>query len=129
MNYPYNAGFQNPYLQTPYSTPYNAPQAQNYARYEIIKVNGKSGADALQMAPNSSVFVADETNANRIWLCMTDGAGYKTVRAIKAVFEDVEEKNAFTAFDERLKRLEDAYEQLNTRSAKPKQSNVKADAD
>ena len=51
---------------------------QNFPKYEIVKVNGKNGADAFQMAPNSSTLLLDET-APIVWLAMTDGAGYKTV--------------------------------------------------
>lgn len=47
--------------------------------YEIIHVNGEPGARALQMAPNSNAIVMDDT-APIIWLCQTDGAGYKTVQ-------------------------------------------------
>ena len=102
----------NPYLSS-----------QQYPRYEIIRVNGENGANALQMGPNSSLFVADETKPDRIWLLMTDGAGYKTKRAIKAVFEDVAEKANVEAlmasFEARLKALEEAQnEQLNSRSSK-----------
>jgi hypothetical protein len=65
----------------PYRMPYNGLQqpqsALNAPRYEIIRVNGKGGVDALQMAPNSSVIVMDET-APMVWLISSDGAGYKT---------------------------------------------------
>ena len=47
-------------------------------KMEIIRVNGRQGADALQMPPNSEVIMAD-TSAPVVWFAMTDGAGYKTV--------------------------------------------------
>jgi hypothetical protein len=34
------------------------------------------------MAPNSSIFLADATNPNLIWLVQTDGAGYSTSTAL-----------------------------------------------
>lgn len=46
-------------------------------RYDVIRVNGKGGADAFQMAPNSSVLLLD-TSAPVVWLKSTDGAGYPT---------------------------------------------------
>lgn len=49
-------------------------------KHEIVKVNGENGANAFQMAPNSSILLLDET-APIVWLAMTDGAGYKTVSA------------------------------------------------
>lgn len=117
----------NPQLYQPQYNPFPVQPQQPATRYEIIRVNGENGAEALQMAPNSSLFVADETKPDRIWLLMTDGAGYKTKRAIKAVFEDVAEKNnielMMVSFDERLKALEEARnEQLNTRNVKSKQT-------
>ena len=110
--------FMPSYTGIPYMPQQSAPTFPSATKQEIIKVNGKNGAEALQLAPNSSVFVADETKADRIWLCMTDGAGFKTVRAIHATFEDVEEKTAIATIEERLKKLEEkVYDQLNTRSA------------
>ena len=104
---PYNMFQQNPYMQQ-YQRPYQAPQGYSG---QIIQVNGKAGAEALQMEPNSSVYVQDSTMGNRIYLCMTDGAGYKTVRGILGVFEEEqkqqEQKDTLTSIDERLKRVED----------------------
>lgn len=51
-------------------------------RQEVIRVNGKNGADAYQMAPNSSILLLDET-APIIWLKTTDGASYPTVTGYK----------------------------------------------
>ena len=123
------AYMQNPSgtMTQPYYQQNNPYFAQQLPRYEIIRVNGENGADALQMGPNSSLFVADETKSDRIWLLMTDGAGYKTKRAIKAQFEDIVEKNNMEAllasFDARLKALEEAQnEQLNFRGSKSRQN-------
>ena len=91
----------NPYMQY--------PRPQGYTG-QIIQVNGKAGAEALQMEPNSSVYVQDSTQGNRIYLCMTDGAGYKTVRGILGVFEEeqqkAEQQNALQSIEERLKNVE-----------------------
>ena len=62
----------NPYMNMPNNYNRQSP------RYEIVKVNGQAGAQAFQMAPNSSIFLADATNPNLIWLAQTDGAGYLT---------------------------------------------------
>lgn len=53
-------------------------QTQKLRKYEIIHVTGRNGAEALQMAPGSNVLLLDDT-APLVWLCQTDGAGYKTV--------------------------------------------------
>lgn len=66
----YPAGYQNPYMSR-----YNSAAAQQAPKYEIIRVNGENGAQALQMSPNSEIIVLDNT-APMVWLCQTDGAGY-----------------------------------------------------
>ena len=62
----------------PYQTfPYQQP-AFSFPKYDVVKVSGRGGAEAFQMAPNSSVLLLDET-APLVWLATTDGAGYKTL--------------------------------------------------
>ena len=71
MYNPYNP--YNPYQQNQQSfMPSQAP------RQELVKVNGRPGAEAYQMAPNSSALLLDET-APIVWLVQTDGAGYKSL--------------------------------------------------
>ena len=77
MAYPAMYGQLGGYGQTPYNPGGTMQQAAQ--RYEIIHVNGEPGARALQMAPNSNAIVMDDT-APIVWLCQTDGAGYKTVQ-------------------------------------------------
>lgn len=87
---------------------YSRPSVYNG---QIIQVNGRAGAEALNMAPNSSVFVQDATNGSRIFLCMTDGAGYKTVRGIICTFEEEQERkqqeSIILALEARIKTLEE----------------------
>ena len=57
MAYPYYGNTYQPY--NPYSNymptgPQNAAGAQQVFNGQIIRVNGKNGADALRLAPNSS---------------------------------------------------------------------------
>lgn len=97
---------------------------QMLPRYEITHVMGENGARSMQMAPNSQLFAIDDTKSDRIWLLQTDGAGYLTVRPIKAVFEDIVAQQTMQEtlanINERLMRLEEKFndEQLNTRSNK-----------
>lgn len=80
MYNPYgNTGFgtNSPY---PSSNQYNLSNNYGYGqlpKYEIMKINGKGGVDALQMAPNSELLALDKTS-NLVWLIQTDAAGYKT---------------------------------------------------
>lgn len=62
----------NPYQNQQSMMPSMAP------RQELVKVNGRPGAEAFQMAPNSSALLLDET-APIVWLAQTDGAGYKSL--------------------------------------------------
>lgn len=102
--------YQFPNMFNPYMQPQSYQRQQGYSG-QIIQVNGKAGAEALQMEPNSSVYVQDSTSGNRIYLCMTDGAGYKTVRGILGVFEEDQQKqeqqNALQSIDDRLKKVEE----------------------
>lgn len=72
---------------------------------QIIRVNGENGARALQMQPNSSVLLLDET-APIVWLAQTDGAGYKTVSPYKIEPYKVEVKNDLKDLTDRISRLE-----------------------
>lgn len=71
-----NYGFQNPF-STNAGMNY---QTQQLPHYDIVKVNGRNGAEAFQMGPNSQVLLLDES-APILWMASTDGAGYKTVSA------------------------------------------------
>ena len=114
------------------TNPYQANSFQNNAylnmlqqygqpiKTDVIRVNGRNGAEAINLAPNSSIFLADNTNQDRIWLCITDGAGYKTVRAIRGIFEDTEESTV--TLEERISRLEKAIEEINSRNVKRRKS-------
>lgn len=79
---------------------------------EVVKVNGRNGAEAYQMAPNSSALLLDET-APLVWLVQTDGAGYKTCTPFDIKIH--EEKNVLQDIQERLARLEKAYEQSDSK--------------
>ena len=55
------------------------PQTYSHQQ-QVTKVNGRNGAEAYQMPPNSSTLLLDETSPI-IYLAQTDGAGYKTLTA------------------------------------------------
>ena len=100
----------NPYLgrmDTPTYNPYMANTPAVYPQTQVIRVNGIAGANALQLGANSSVIVADETDGNRLFLCMTDGAGFKTVRPIRCTFEDLEPPKQDSKLSDLEKRVDD----------------------
>ena len=101
--------FPNPYLYPQFQQQFQ-PKVPGYSG-QVVQVSGRAGAEALPMEPNSSIYVQDNTQGNRIFLCITDGAGYKTVRGIIGVFEEEhaqeQQDNAISALEARIKTLED----------------------
>ena len=61
----------------PQPQPFRPSYSMNMPRFEVIKVNGKAGAENFRMAPNSSALLLDNT-APIVWYVQTDGAGYLT---------------------------------------------------
>lgn len=112
----------NNYMNDPYR--FNMYQNNNFGRqlphYEIVKVNGEAGAHAFQMAPNSSIFLADATNSNLIWLVQTDGAGYLTATPLDVMVHQEKQQPSIGSLEERIKSLEEKYEQLNSGFSKSK---------
>lgn len=113
MNYPAGAAYQ-PYFPYPAPTA-SALRASVAPRYEIIHVTGRNGAEALQMAPNSSALALDDT-APLVWLCRTDGAGYLTVTPFDITQHAEPPAVSVDELSARLSRLE---EMLNERKSDP----------
>ena len=80
------------------------------AQQQIIRVNGKAGADAFQMGPNCSALLMDET-APIVWMAVTDGGGYKTLQPFD-ISPHEEEKpvtaGSMKSLEERIAKLEEA---------------------
>lgn len=99
----WNYGY-NPYPQQNYS--FQQPSYPSPAKTDIIKVNGKNGVDAFQLAPNSSALLLDE-NMPIVWFVHTDGAGYKTSTPYKIEPYQAEQPTNVSDLEKRIKRLED----------------------
>lgn len=97
---------------------------QQIQRTEIIHVNGENGARALQMAPNSNALVMDDT-APIVWLCQTDGAGYKTVQAFDITVHQNAAPVDANALEARIKRLEEIIDAKSDESASRPRSGSK----
>lgn len=83
------------------------PQERSkFSTAKIIRVNGKNGADALRLAPNSSVLLMDE-NDPIVWLKVTDGAGYATTTPYSIAPYHTALPVDVNSLEERVKRLED----------------------
>ena len=120
QNYPtYNPNYYQTMPFSP-SQPSSAPFLAQ--RHEIIQVNGKNGAEAFQMAPNSRVLLLDET-APIVWLVVTDGAGYKTVTPYDiAPSKTAEQKESakIDALEKRLNELEEKIDGIKSYSGNSK---------
>lgn len=71
----------------------------------VVRVSGRPGAEAYQMAPNSEVLLLDET-APVVWLKTTDGAGYPRLTPYDITIHE-EQQIDYKSIDERLTRLEE----------------------
>lgn len=62
-------------------------QTTNLPSYQgkIPTVHGEAGVEAFRMGTNSSVFLADETEDNIVWIKSTDSGGYVTKTKFKLV--------------------------------------------
>lgn len=103
-NNPYNP--YNPVSATGINSPY---QSQNQ---EIIKVNGREGANAYPLnTPNSSVMMLD-INQPILYVKVSDGAGYCNITTYNiSPFEQEIKSNTNTDdLEKRIKRLEELYE-------------------
>lgn len=108
MNQPWlNNFYTNNNLPPTYSPTVNVASLQHY---DIITVNGKQGADAFQMGPNSRILLLDE-KMPIVWLAQTDGAGYKTITPYDITPHQPAPQIDLTNIEARLKKLEDLYEQ------------------
>lgn len=74
-------------------------------KYEVIRVNGKNGADMFQMAPNCEALLLD-TTAPIVWLKTTDGAGYPTCTPYSITPYQAQAQPTVTDLLSRIERLE-----------------------
>lgn len=84
---------------------------------QIIKVNGKKGAEAYSLGPNSQALLLDES-APIVWLAQTDGAGYKTITGYDLTpHVEISTEDYIQSLESRLKALEEKLnEQSNPRT-------------
>ena len=104
--------YQNPYLNPYQMTPKLAQNMPSPAQQQVVKVNGRNGAEMYQMAANSSVLLLDES-APIVWLATTDGAGYKSLTAYDIAPHQEQPPVDIKNIEERLSRLEEAMKHGN----------------
>lgn len=97
----------------PYPYQYNAPAQQ------VVKVNGRNGAEMYQIPANSSVLLLDES-APIVWLKMTDGAGYPTLTPYTITPYEPEKPVDVHSLEERVAKIEEALHESDSLSSKHK---------
>lgn len=126
MYNPYYNAFSN------YNSPYNpvsAGQGFNGQPYkqEITEVYGAQGAQAYQMAPNSSVILLDASDPIA-YIKKTDGAGSASILAYKLV--PYQNESSTSDLEKRVKKLEEIINESYTVNAsefnkrKPAESDI-----
>lgn len=81
----------------------------NYQRQEqVVRVNGRGGAEAYAIGPNSSALLLDESGT-LVWLVTTDGAGYRTVSPYDITPHQVAPAPDFSTLEARIKKLEERF--------------------
>ena len=98
------------------------PQQNIQSQKHITKVNGRAGADAYYLPPNSDDILLD-LNESIAWVVQTDGAGYKTVTPYDiSLHKEVKQEDHIKSLEERITRLEEAINngKSNTTTIVPK---------
>ena len=92
---------------------------------KIDRVNGKEGAEAYFLMPNSEVLLLDTTNPI-VWLKQTDSAGYGTVTGFNVIplKDDADvSKNDYSELEQRIANIEQILDGM-TYEQSEKQQNV-----
>ena len=76
-------------------------------KQEVVKVNGRPGAEAYNLGPNASALLLD-TSAPIVWLVQTDGAGYKSLLPYDITpHEEKPQEDKFKSLEDRITKLEE----------------------
>lgn len=103
----------------PYQQRLDSMQRQMLPRLDVIRVNGRNGAEAFRMAPNSSALLLDET-ASVVWLVQSDGAGYHTATPFAiSPMQQAQPEDMYKSLDERLSRLEAMIHESHSQQTEP----------
>ena len=86
------------------SFPY--PYGLQPQRTEVVRVNGRGGAETYAIGPNSSALLLDESGT-LVWLVTTDGAGYKTISPYDITPHQQAPAPDYSSLEERIKKLEE----------------------
>ena len=106
----------NPYITNPYMPrlDYTPQLKQSPPQVKIFNVNGRAGAEAFNLAPDSSIFLLDSKDPV-IWLVTTDSAATKTITRIKAVIEEEPAQQQTVAPNGELEQVNEKLEDVISR--------------
>lgn len=106
----------NPYVTNPCMPrlDYTPQLKQSPPQVKIFNVNGRAGAEAFNLAPDSSIFLLDSKDPV-IWLVTTDSAATKTITRIKAVIEEEPDQQQTVAPNGELKQVNEKLEDVISR--------------
>lgn len=120
--------------QNPFFNPYGfMQQNQNLVPSampvsQVVRVNGENGARSYQMGANSSALLLDESGLV-VWLCTTDGAGYKTVSAYDITPHQETPAPDYSNLESRIQNVEKRLEELVNGTARNTNTNRKKQSD
>lgn len=112
-------------MYNPALMPYFGMQQHTPSRQEVIKVNGENGANAINLAPNSSLLALD-MSGTLVWLVTTDGAGYKTVSPFDITPHETTPAPDFKSLESRIEALERMMNDAKHSGTSEQQSNYTA---
>lgn len=90
-------------------------QLQNFSQFtqptpfqqKAIEVSGRAGAEAYQLAPDSSALMLDNT-APILWVAKSDSAGYKTLTPFDITpHNETKQEDIIKSLEERISKLEE----------------------
>lgn len=135
--YPYDSG-TTPYqqsqqfIQNQLQQMLNQQPSQQQQAIHTTKVNGRAGAEAFYLPPNSDTLLLDMNNPI-VWSVQTDGAGYKTVIPFDiSQHKEVKQEDVLNQLESRISKLEEVVSNgksySSNNNAKPKSGNFNNDA-
>ena len=117
----YQANPFNPYQINPAYANQVTQNLHAMNQNQIIKVNGRGGAEAYQMMPNSQALLLDETQP-LLWLKQTDGAGYPSLTAYDIKPHEEAPVPDMKSLEERISKIEEVikHESYNSNNGRQK---------
>lgn len=116
--------YQNPIMNNQLAQMLTQQMGTGLSQEEhTVKVNGRPGAEAYQLAANSDKLLLD-SSAPIVWLVQTDGAGYKTLTPYDIVpHKETKPEDVYKTLEDRIAKLEEVVNgKSNTTNATKRKS-------